>query len=259
MAAMKTSVGRLYMLFDACLPQNEKVKKRLNICKITESSEYNELKSYSPFAQQFEQLFSKDKLAQYSVDKLSEIVMVIPKIIPLIENIGNAITYGNALELTEKDIPDFTSVKSVDGLMGKLKIDNSTPNVTNITKDSFMSIFSDKTIKDPTQALKTISARDVENPAEAVKRNLNNSTYCIKAKDIEAIQAKYANKISEIKGKLDSIKNEKWKLRRKKWLYIGVAIVILTAINTFELLSMTNLAGLNSLSTILLMLYFFIG
>ena len=37
-----------------------------------------------------------------------------------------------------------------------------------------MSIFSDKTIKDPSQALKTISARDVENPAEAVKRNLNN-------------------------------------------------------------------------------------
>lgn len=45
MAAMRTSVGRLYMLFDACLPKNEKVKKRLNICKITESNEYNELKT----------------------------------------------------------------------------------------------------------------------------------------------------------------------------------------------------------------------
>ena len=57
MAAMRTSVGRLYMLFDACLPKNEKVKKRLNICKITESNEYNELKNYTPFAKQFEKIF----------------------------------------------------------------------------------------------------------------------------------------------------------------------------------------------------------
>ena len=33
MAAMKTSVGRLYMLFDACLPQNEKVKKMITDIK----------------------------------------------------------------------------------------------------------------------------------------------------------------------------------------------------------------------------------
>ena len=259
MAAMRTSVGRLYMLFDACLPKNEKVKKILNICKITESNEYNELKNYTPFAKQFEKIFSIDKLSEYDAEKLGEMVTVIPKIIPLVEHINNAITYGNALELTEKDIPDFTSVKSVDDLMAKLKIDSSTPNVTNITADNFMAIFSNKTVKYPTEALKTISASDIENPVDAVKRNLNNTTYCIKAADVKAIQDTYATRISEIKSKLDSIKNEKWKLRRRKWLYIGIAIIILTAINSFELLSMSNLRGLNSLSTVLLMLYFFIG
>lgn len=259
MAAMKTAVGRLYMLFEACLPQNEKVKKRINICKIAESITYNELKSYAPFARQFEQLFSRDKLLEYNAEKLDEIVKVIPKIIPLVEHISNAITYGNTVDLTEKDIPDFTSVKSIDALMSKLKIDTSTPNVTNIAKNNFMDIFSDKTIKDSTKALESVSANDIKNPIEAVKRNLNNTTYCIKAKDIKAIQDTYAKKISEIKAKLESVKNEKWKMRRKKWLYIGIAFIILTVINAFELLSMSNLNGLNYLSTILLVLYFFIG
>ena len=259
MAAMKTSTGRLYMLFNACLPNNEKVKKRLIICKITESSEYNKLKNYPPFAGRFEQLFSQDKLAEYNSEKLDEIVKVLPKIIPLVERINNAITYGNALELTEKDIPDFTSVKSVDNLMEKLKIDSSTPNVTNITTNNFMAIFSDKTIKDPTEALKSISAGDIENPTEVVKKTLNNAIYCIKEKDIKAIQDTYAQRISEIKTKLDSIKNEKWKLRRKKWLYIGIAVIILTVINTLDLLSTNNSAILNLVSGILLILYFFIG
>ena len=259
MAAMKTSVGRLYLLFNSCLPQNDKVKKRLNICRIIESGEYNELKNYSPFSQYFEQLFSKDKLAEYDSAKLDEICKVIPKIIPLVEHISNATMYGDALELTEKDIPDFTSVKSVDALMGKLKIDNSIPNVTNISKENFMSIFSDKTIKDPAAALKFVTAKDIENPYEVIKRNLNNVNYCIKSKDIKAIQDTYASKISETKAKLDSIKKEKWKMRRKKWLFIGIAIVILTVINSFEVISMSSLIGLNSLSALLLILYFFIG
>ena len=257
--AMKTSVGRLYMLFDACLPKNEKVKKRLNICKITESSEYNELKTYTPFAKQFEQYFSQDKLSGYDAAKLDEIVKVIPKIIPLVEQINNAITYGNALELTEKDIPDFTSVKSIDTLMGKLKIDKATPNVTNITQENFMAVFSDKTIKNPTNALKSISASDIKNPVEAVRRNLFSSTYCIKSADITAIQDTYAEKVSEVKAKLDSVKKDKWKLRYKKWLYIGIAIIILTIINSFELMSAGNSIALISLSTLLLILYFFIG
>jgi len=259
MAIMKTSVGRLYMLFDACLSKNEKVKKRLNICKITESNEYNELKSYSPFAIQFKELFSQDKLAEYDAAKLDEIVKAVPKIIPLIEQINNAITYGNAIELTEKDIPDFTSTKSIDVLMGKLKIDKATPNVTNITKENFMAIFSAKTIKDPTDALKSISANDVKNPVEAVKRNLASSIYCIKQSDITSIQDTYAEKMSELKAKLDNVKNEKWKLRYKKWFFIGLAIILLTTINSFELMSADNAIALTSLSTILLIVYFFIG
>ena len=257
--AMKTSVGRLYMLFDACLPENEQVKKRFNICKILESNEYNELKTYKPFSKQFKLFFSAEKLAEYDFSKLDEIVRVIPNIIPLIEKINNSITYGNALELTENDIPDFTSVESVNTLMNKLKIDKATPNVTNITQDNFMAIFSKNTIKNPSEALKSISAEDIKNPVEAVKRNLSSSIYCIKAADITAIQDVYAEKVSEIKEKLDNIKREKWKLRYKKWLFIGAASLILTTINSFELMSIDNASALTSFSSILLIIYFFIG
>jgi len=259
MAAMKTAVGRLYMLFNACLPENEKIKKRLSLSKITESTEYNELKNYEPFKDEFNKNFSKDKLDNYDIAKLEEIIEVIPKIIPLIENINNAIIYGNAAELSEKDIPDYCSVKSVNALSKKINIEQSEPNITNIDKNNFMRIFSSDTIKDPAEALKSISADDINNPSEAVKRILNQSFYCIKEKDVNDIKEKYAEQISSIKDKLNTIKQEKWKLRYKKWLFIGVAIILLTLINTFELLSPDWSAMLTLLSTILMILYFFIG
>ena len=259
MATMKTAVGRLYMLFDACLPQNANIKKRLNICKITESNEYNELKSYAPFAGQFTHLFSMDKLNGYRPEKLEEIAAVIPKIIPLIDQLNNAIAYGNASELTEEDIPDFTSVKSVEALMGKLKVESAKQNLTNITPDNFMAVFSNKTVKDPTEVLKSVSAADINNPYDVIKDALKNTIYCIKAEDIKKIQEEYANKIAEIKAKLKGIKQEKWKLRRKKWLSIGISILILTAVNAFEVLSGESALILNIFGGLLLILYFFIG
>lgn len=259
MAAMKTSVGRLYMLFNACLPENEKVKKRLNISKIAESNEYNELKNYTPFKSEFEKSFSLDQLSKYDCKKIEEIIKAIPKIIPLIENIVNSINYGDVSSLSEEDIPDFTSQKSIDELAGKLKVDQANPNITNITKDNFMAVFSNKTIKDPTDALKSISAYDIKKPVEAVKKNLSKNTYCIKAKDVAAIQDEYAARVAEVNNKLDGVKKDRWKLRYKKWLYIGIAIILLTIINTFELLSPDNGAILTVLSALLLIAYFFIG
>ena len=60
--ALKTSTGRLYLLFHACLPQNEKVEKRLLVSKIIESSDYNELAEYRPAKGVYEHFFSKDKI-----------------------------------------------------------------------------------------------------------------------------------------------------------------------------------------------------
>lgn len=259
MAAMKTPVGRLYMLFDACLPQNEKVKKRLNICKITESEEYTELKAYLPFFSQFEKYFSEDKLSEYSVEKLDEIARVIPKVIPSIENIADSIAYGNAVELTEKDIPDFSSEKSIDTLSDKLITNQVDSNITNITRDNFMNIFSDKTIKNPTEVLKTISVNNINNPVEAIRRNLAQTTYCIRERDITAICDEYKEQVSAVKDKLANIEKDKWKMRYKKWLCIGIAIIILTIISSFELMSSGTAAGLDLLSAMLLIIYFFIG
>lgn len=259
MAAMKTSMGRLYMLFSACLPQNEKVKKRVIICQIIESNEYNELKSYTPFTSLFQKLFSKEKLSEYSIEKLNELIIAMPKIIPLIENIFNAINYGNAIELTSKDIPDFTSVKSMDCLASKLRIDQANPNVTNIKKENFLVIFSEKTIKNPTEVLKSVSASDIQNPIEAVKKRLEKNAYCIKTKDITAIQERYAEQVSAVKEKILGVNKDKWKIQYKKWGCICAAILILTIINRFEFVTGETSICLTVLSLLLLIVYFFIG
>lgn len=118
---MKTSVGRLYTLFNACLPNNDKINKRLTICKLLESKEYLELKEYAPIKTIFNNFYSKEKLCEYDQNKLDEIKKAIVLIIPTVEKVNNAINYGNGWDLTENDIPDFTSYSSLSKLSEKIK------------------------------------------------------------------------------------------------------------------------------------------
>ncbi|SCN23503.1 hypothetical protein N3C_1334 [Clostridium sp. N3C] len=147
----------------------------------------------------------------------------------------------------------------MDNLAAKLKIDQPDPNMTNITKYNFMDIFSDKTIKDPRDVMKSISMDEIENPVEFISRNLSQTNYCIRAKDMNDICNKYVQQVSELKSNIESIKKEKWKLRYKKWLYIGLTLILLIVISKYELLSYDVSMLLFGLSFILLVLYFFIG
>ncbi len=256
---MKTAVSRVYTLFHACLPENEQVQKRLYLNEILESQEYIKLKEYEPFYPYFDTFFSKEKLLEYGAPQLSEQRKTIPNVIPAIETLFRAICFGNAMELTEKDIPDFSSAASLKRFSAKLRIEQEHKNITNITKNHFMDLFSEKTVTNPTEALKAITVEDMKNLGEAMKRNLGQCTYCIKETDILAIQNEYDEKISAIKEKLVGIKRTKRALQLKKLAAVGLVILLLTLINSFELLSPGADTVATLLSAGLTVLYFLIG
>ena len=256
---MKTSVGRLYTLFNACLPDNEKVKKRLTISKLLESKEYLELKDYAPFKPLFNKFYSKECLFEYDQNKLEEIKKAIPVLIPTIEKINNAIQYGNGWDLTEDDVPDFTSYNSLNKLSAKIKIDQADKNISNI--NNFMEIFNKKTIKNPNDVLLSISTEDIKKPEAALKKRLSNDKYCIKQSDINAIKEKYMQQMSVITQQKNGIKHDKRALRWRKLGIIGIMILILVALNSFELLSPNGTGSAMAImfSILLMILYFIIG
>lgn len=72
------------------------------------------------------------------------------------------------------------------------------------------------------------------------------------------MQKEYTTEISSIQDKSLEIKQAKRSLLLKKLAFIGLVIVLLTIINSFELLSSGGSAALTLVSTILIIVYFII-
>lgn len=259
MAAMRTSVGRLYTLFDACLPNNESVKRRLAITNIIESKSYNELKRYSPFSKLFDNYFSNDKLSTYSLKELADIEKAIPKIIPLIEKLNRSIIYGNAYKLTEKDIPNFCSPSSIDKLSAKLKTTQTEPNITNISSNNFIEIFSSKTEKDLSKITRGLTEDDSQNIAEAITKKFSSTIYCFSNKEVNNLQKTINEKLTSTKEKLESLNEQKWKIRIIKMVIICMVILLLVAVNSFELLSAGGLSALTIVICLIAIVFAVLG
>lgn len=72
------------------------------------------------------------------------------------------------------------------------------------------------------------------------------------------MQEEYTTEISNIKDKTLEIKQAKRSLLLKKLTFIGLVVILLTIINSFELLSSGGSAALTLVSTILIIVYFII-
>ena len=72
------------------------------------------------------------------------------------------------------------------------------------------------------------------------------------------MKEEHSTEISIINDKILKIKQEKRCLLLKKLTFIGLVIILLTVINSYELLSSGGSATLTLVSTVLILLYFFI-
>ena len=223
------------MLLSACLPDDENIKRRLLIEQITESKEYRELKIYEPMQSVFERLFSKDTLAKLPVDKLEGLNKAIPIIIPTVSKVINTIKYGNAWELDSDDIPDFYSYDSLVSLAGKCNTDNATENITNITDNQFLAIFSKKTVKSISSLEGSLTVEDLSNINHAIEEKLTKTSYCVNPADLNKIKEQFDNAMGELDKYELSIKSQKRSGIERKILLTAAVVLSLAGISSFGL------------------------
>lgn len=196
--ALKTSTGKLYMLFSACFPKNEDVKKILLIEKIMATEKYRSLCIYEPMVDYVRNNLSKECLKNMSYDGLNELEKTIPIIQETVELLIKSISYSNAWELTTDDNPDFTNYKSVLNLKNKLKDEVAGNNITNLGNNNYMDIFSEDLISNVDEIMDRFSIEQMQNAKDEIKKVLDDKPYCIPYKEIEERQREIELAVAEI-------------------------------------------------------------
>ncbi len=139
--SLKSNTGKLYMLLSSCIPDDERIRNRIEIESALESKEYRELAECESFSDIFKDKFSPDALMNLDRDTLAAALESAELIPVLVERLGNAIYYGNGWELCSFDEPDYYKPQSIRKLLDRLKFDEIYLNDTNIPQDKFYEIF----------------------------------------------------------------------------------------------------------------------
>lgn len=257
--ALKSATGKLYMLLSGCLPENTDVEKRLLLEQITESEEYRELEVYAPMGKIVNKLYSKNKLSEFSVNKLKGIQKAIPYIIPTVSKTITAIKYGNGWSLSSKDIPDFYSYDSLKKLESKLNTNDANANLTNISDNDFLGIFSDKVIRSINDIQSSLTVLDLEDIETAIKTKLSGKTYCINTNTLNEIKSKFDNTKNELDKYEKSIRYKKYKIVERKIFITALAILMMFGIGTSGLLHALSMEILIIATVIVAVIYWIKG
>lgn len=223
--ALKTSTGKLYMLFSACFPQDEDVKKIFLAEKISESEEYRSLCIYPLMSEYVRKNLNKEQLKRLTYDKLCELEKSISIIQETIELLLKAIQYSNGWELTPEDRPDFTNYSSVLKLKNKLCRDIAGKNITNIGPTNYNDIFSDDLISNVDDLMDSFSIEQMKNVEEEIKTSLADKKYCIPHASVE----KRKREIELAAAEIDQL-NINSKIFGRKLLTIKLWVVALAVI-----------------------------
>lgn len=258
--ALKTSTGRLYMLFNACLPQNKQVEKRLLVDKISESLDYNEIASYEPLSSFFKENLAQDVLVTYDNKKLQETEKVIPEIIPLAKKLTKAIKYGNGWDLKPEDKPDLMSLESINILADKLIENSGDENITNITEKECFQIFDKNTEKTAQNVVTQVTVGELDNIREVLGKTISNKYYCINANDVDGVKNNFQQKIAKIKEETFTLKRKKTWRKLAKLAAVAIGLLIMGfLISTLGLIYGSGASIAVSVSAILMIIYLIIG
>lgn len=225
--ALKSSKGKLYILLAACLPDNSNISRALQIEEITESKEYRQIFALGYGKEYFSNLFSKNSLSKLSSEVLTDIAESIKLIPEVVSALVMEIEYGDAWNLTSKDKPNFYSQASVLSLRKKIaKSQKADRNITNISKDDFMAIFDEKTIKDVRQVISNFTLEQLNNVREEVPKSLKNFKYCISYESLNSERLEIEKKLAVIDIKMKNIIKKSRRIIVFKVLMVLLVLVL---------------------------------
>lgn len=223
---MKRMSEKLLSLLGLCADNENEATKLQMLARITQSADYQELSKSIALKKPFEENYSLSALESLDNSGLKKREELLHKIVYLQRQLVRCINYGNGPEITSKDSPDFTSLKSVKRLLSKISLAQEKTNYSNIKSDNVLALFSDATVKSARDCFNMlpISLTKTEKITEAdITKNMGDTLYCIDIAEFDSIHREFL-RFSEKGEKVIAAE----KIRRKKHRLLKTAVVMLS-------------------------------
>lgn len=257
---MKNVRERLISLLGLCSDDKIEATKLQLLTSILQSKDYAALNKSVALKKIFEDLYDRTKLEELSNSELKKRGSLLHILVSFNKQLVQSIYSGNAPELTSKDFPDFSSIKSITKLCNRISLSHNVVNYSNISEDNALAIFSDTTVKSAQNCLDMlpVSITKEESIDEAsIKQYMGDTLYCFNVEEFNACHKSFL----VVAEKSEAI-IAKEKYRRKKHRLLKIAIVMLCfgsiyACSQFGLLS-DNFTPILTLVMIIIAILFLI-
>lgn len=192
---LRSPTGRLYALFSACKPNDEKVRKRLILSEIYEMDEYKSLQVNQGAQFVMDKYYSPDIIEKLDVNNLKEIKSLIPIIEDCINKLYSVILYGDTDTIKEFGEIDFYDANSVGRLYESIANQPQIGlNITNISAIELWDYFREDTVKSLEGQIDTIPESNYEILETIIPELLSGKRYCICCKEINKRRGEYRNR-----------------------------------------------------------------
>lgn len=191
------------------------------------SEDYQVLACRDAFQPWFDELFSEEKIRQYSAPRLKEVAVLLPQISLCLDNIIFSLSNGAGPTLVPSDTPNFSDSNSMARLNKKL--DQGTgKNYTNIDPDDFMKIFDEKTVKSAGEHFQQLPV-DCKDYKAALTSLLGPRKFCISDQELQELEAEYSDEVAQAQAVLDAGKGKRGRRRVVK-AFIGLGALLIPSL-----------------------------
>lgn len=227
---MKNTREKLISLLGLCSDDKTEAIKLQLLTSITQSADYAALSKSSALKKPFEDLYEHSKLEDLSNSELEKRESSLHEIVSLNEQLVQSLHSGNGPELTNEDLPDFTSLKSISKLCKIIHLAPDVTNFTNISEENALAVFSDTTIKSAQQCfdMLPVSITTSEDIDEAmIQENMGSTLFCV---NIEEFKACHKSFLESAEKSEDIIAKEKFRKNKHRLLKIAIVLLCFGAI-----------------------------
>lgn len=256
--ALKSSTGKVYMLFNACIPDNENIQKKLWLQEILESKYYRELSLYKNakvLMNDADGIYSKKNLASLDSAALNNIKNAIPYAESAIDAINKIKRFAdiNSIDLSVK--PDFTSKDSLLRIINQAKKVTEYENFTNIPDDDIYGIFDPQMVTGLDETYNQLTVEDLNRLTEIIPVKLKGKKYCVSSKQVVSMQNEFNGQIAEIENEKALFKKAKKKKRiTKAYVTGGYLLSILAFDAAFGSAALPVMIGISGIAWIVYMI-----
>ena len=222
---MKTAFDKFISLLGKCSENGDEATRLQLLASIIQSQDYKVLSRAVALKTAFQEFYSMPVLEVLDNKTLMEREKLLHKLVSFHYQLIQCIHGGNGPELTEKDLPDFISSKSISRVLSKISLSHKTTNYSNIGEEDALKLFSDTTVKSAQKCFELLPVsitRQESISEEDIIKNMGDSFFCISIDEFERIHQEFLD-FAE-KGER-TIHAEK--IRWKKHILLKIVVILL--------------------------------